>query len=106
MSPQPLGLRLIGQYDDATMADGLGDGDQFFSDIERDLSTGSSQTPDASTPSKPSTAHSGMESEWYSDPTSPDLIRYWRGADAAWYPDPTYPGLTRYWDGSRWTNQV
>lgn len=93
--------RLIEQHEGETISDGLGDGDRFFSDVENDLSAGSNPLTMASGPEE-----AAQGDAWFSEPTSPDLTRYWKGAEAAWYPDPTHPDLIRYWDGSRWTDLV
>lgn len=95
------------QQGEEGVADGLGEGDQFFSEVEADLSDVANPLAGATVARTPTTAEPvDVESVWYSDPENPDLVRYWEGAEAAWYPDPTNPGMVRYWNGSRWMDLV
>ncbi len=72
-----------------------------------------------------------MRAGWYTDPTSPDALRYWNGvtwtdhaeprsaipadqipedesatAPAGWYTDPMGPAGLRFWDGLAWTSHT
>jgi Protein of unknown function (DUF2510) len=97
------------QEDEGVVADGLGDGDEFFSDdpIGADPSTGGIPRADATMASVPTGAgQDGADALWCSDPADPDLLRYWEGAAAGWFPDPLYPSSIRYWNGSCWTDLV